>query len=45
MLQCTMLFYDFVQKNMRLFESRAAEMEPDIVSELNELIDNVCIND
>ena len=30
---------------MRLFESRAAEMEPDIVSELNELIDNVCIND
>ena len=26
----------------RLFESRATEMEPDLVSELNVLIDNIC---
>ena len=26
----------------RLFNSRAAEIEPNLISELNELIDNIC---
>ena len=28
---------------MRLFEIRTAEVEPDVLLELNELIENVCV--
>ena len=33
---------DNIELLQRLFEAKAAEMEPDIVSELQILIDNIC---